>query len=367
MQADRPIAHDGVVERLWNAAREKRLPHALSFEGEAGIGKFAAARWFAKGLLCAAGPGIPCERCGPCKRVASGDLRGNHPDLHLLDPHDPALADDFERSPFWRVHRIAYRPDTPGIVEPEYCVERFIDLLPAEGGFRPVLLREAHRMNEAAQNALLKTLEEPRPGTLLVLETHKGSRLLATIRSRCVRVRFRALTAEECERVLQERGIEGAEARTLARASSGSPGRALTWHAQGMLQVRALLAACWRGEKDPLAAAREIERLEGEFGEGNETARARERARAVLDLALALLNDRLRLLSGAAADGLAHGDVVGAPTERRGEVDDLAARVDAVWTARADVDRNLAPEGVLASALLVLGRGVPILSRSREP
>ena len=174
----RPRGHDALVVRLFDAARAGRLPHALLFEGPEGTGKFTAMRWFASGLLCAEGPGPPCGECGPCKRVRSD----NHPDLYVVDP----TASGEETL---RVQRIAYRPDAPNNPDPEDCVESFLDLRAVEAELRPVLLREAHRMNTAAQNALLKTLEEPRPGVVLVLETHRSDLLLETILSRCVRVR----------------------------------------------------------------------------------------------------------------------------------------------------------------------------------
>ncbi len=361
MRVVEPLVHARSIERLWRAARERRLPHALFFEGPEGIGKFTAARWFAQGLLCERGPAAPCGHCGPCKRVLSGGERGNHPDLLVLDPADPALEQDFERSPAWKIHRIAYRPDAPDVDDPEYCVERFLALRPMEGGFRPVVIREAHRLNPQAQNALLKTLEEPRPWTLLVLETHRSALLLPTIKSRCVRMRFERPGTEECVRILLEHGIAPAAAPLLARMALGSPGRALEAARADWPGIRERLLAVLRGERTPLSVARELGELEGTSGAGTPLARERERLRVILDLTLGLLQDGLRSSAGTPAAALAHGDVADLAAALGEE--ELRARLQALLEARQDVELNLTPAALLDRALLALGRGVPILSR----
>jgi len=339
VQIVRPFAHDTVVERLWSAAREGRLPHALLLEGPEGVGKFVAARWFAAGLLCSEGPGPPCGLCGPCKRVESD----NHPDLFAIDP----IADGEERI---KIDRIALRGDSDG--GPEGCLEAFLDLRAMEGGRRCVLVREAHRMNDAAQNALLKTLEEPRPGIVLVLESHRSARLLPTILSRCVRVRLGGLAAEDARRVLDHEGVPAEEARELVRWTEGSPGRALAWRARGAARMLALLDGCLDGSRPPLRVAADLWEVEGEFPGPTPSAQARERARFVLDLVLALARDAARLAAGKTADELPQGDRAAHVTLGSGR--SARSALDRLLTCRADVDRNLAPEAVLERALLVL-------------
>lgn len=342
MQVERPRGHAALVERLWEAARAGRLPHALSFEGQGGIGKFTAARWFALGLLCEQGPGEPCRSCGGCKRVLSGGERGNHPDLFLIDP----VAEELETI---RVGRVARRSD--GGDEGDDCIEAFLALRAVEASIRPVLVREAHRMNAAAQNALLKTLEEPRPGTLLLLETHRPELLLPTIRSRCVRVRLEPLGLEDAVAVLAEHGVTGEEATRLARATSGSPGRALEGRRRGLDDVRAQLAGVIAGARGPLEAAAAIWELDGEFSGGTPTAQARDRARFVLDLALELVRDLVRRSVGMDAEAIAHADALPA-----GELDEarLLRATEALLACRADVDRNLVPEAVVERGFLAL-------------
>jgi DNA polymerase-3 subunit delta' len=353
--------HDATIRGLWRAARAGRLPHALSFEGRAGIGKYMAAKWFAMGCLCARGPDEPCGSCGPCKRVLSGGAHGNHADLFVLDPEDPFLAGDFERSQQIRIGRIAYRPEDE-LDHPDYCVERFLDLHRSEGAFRPVLIREAQRMNEAAQNALLKTLEEPRPGTVMVLETHKSALLRAPVKSRCIRIRFDPLTRAQCEEVLAGSGLEPAAAQELARLAEGSPGQALAMARNGTREICARLAAVARGERDPLEVGAELWELEVDLPGKTPAAAERERARIVLELAQSLLADAWRARAGVPPARLAHGEAAGGLAGRASERE-LRARGEALLVARADVDRNLAPAAVLQRALLVLAEGVAVHTR----
>ena len=345
--AREPLGHGPLVRRLFGAARAGRLPHALLFEGPEGTGKFTALRWLASGLLCAEGPGPPCGVCSPCKRFASG----NHPDVYVVDP----LASGEEQL---RVTRIAYRPDAPNNPDPEDCVESFLDLRAVESERRPVLLREAHRMNVAAQNALLKTLEEPRPGVVLALETHRSDLLLDTILSRCVRVRCAPLSDEDGRAVLTEEGLEPERAERLTRWCEGSPGRALDHAARGAEAAVAVLVDVLGGGRDPLDAARALAGLEGRFRGATPSAKARDRARLVLDLAIGLARDAHRIeRAGVAADTLPFGPELAA--RRAGT--DWGGRLEALLACRASVDRNVGPDGLFERALLVFAGEGPIL------
>lgn len=343
MRVARPLVHDAIVARLWAAARAGRLPHALLFEGRAGIGKFTAACWFAAGCLCAAGPGEPCGVCGPCRRVASGGEESNHPDLFVIDP----LAEDEEQI---RIERISEREHKES---PLPSLEEFLGLRPLEAALRPVLVRESHRMNGPTQNALLKTLEEPRPGTVIVLETHRPAGLLATIRSRCIRIRFDAPSRAQCEEVLRGHGHEPEAARTLARLADGAPGLALTLARTGAREVLAALAGVALGRRAPQAAAQELWELEGEFHGRTEGARDRARARAAVELVQGLVRDALRVAVGVDPEGLPLGEESRALAARVGERE-LARRARALAEVRADIDRNLNASGALERALLVL-------------
>lgn len=340
--------HDAVLRGLWRAAAAGRLPHALLFHGPEGIGKFAAALRLVQGLLCArAGEDGPCETCGPCKRLRSGQ----HLDLFVID----VLHEDVrgkEREERIRIERIVRREDSDwdGPV-----VEDFLSLRSAEGGWRALIVRDAERLAHSqneAQNALLKVLEEPGRNVLWVLVSARPQRLLPTLRSRCVPVRLEALDDAAVERAVRESAGTPQRARALARWAQGSPGRALDLAARGALEQRALLAEVWRGATSPLAAAVRAWDLEGEFRGKTPSARERDRARALVDLALEVVSDALRIQAGAPGEGLAHGDLFEDPAAL--DAARLREALEELLTARADLERNLDAQGVLDTALLAV-------------
>lgn len=348
MLCDPPLAHGAVVDGLWRAARAGRLPHGLLFEGPGGVGKFLTAKRLALGLFCSGGPGDPCGVCGPCKRVTSGDRRGNHPDLHIVDPVE-------EEQEWIKVDRIAERE---GGGE---SVESFLGLRPQEGGWRIVLVRDAERMNPSAQNALLKTLEEPGDGTLLVLVTHRPERLLDTIKSRCVRMRFPRLSAEETTRIVRAKGLDDASAARLSRICSGSPGDAISLAARGGVALHGIVAEVVLGKLDPLVAARAVFDVDGEFHGATPRAKERERSRTLIDLVLGVAADARRYAAGEPTTELAFGELIDAAVADR--LDRQA--VDALLETRADIDRNLAPAAVVERCMLVLAGGARVPSASR--
>ncbi|MFN0008953.1 MAG: DNA polymerase III subunit delta' [Planctomycetota bacterium] len=334
-----PVGHVERIEKLLRAAAGKRLAHALLFTGPEGIGKFLAAEWLAFGLLCARGPARPCGTCGPCKRL----LAGTHADVLIVDP-------EAEGEEEIKISRITYREK-----DPQPNVGDFLALKPMEGGWRVVILRDAGRMNEEAQNALLKTLEEPGTDTLLVLVASRPEALLPTTRSRCVPVVLHPLDRATAAGILRGQGIEAEEAAVLARWSSGAPGAALGLHARSAAAMRTAIEEVLRGDLDPLAAAARIGELEGEFPGRTPASQARARAKTFLDLVLAVLADLERAGAGLAAEALAHGDlaarVAAAGDARR------RARLEVCLQARQDVEANLLPDAILERALLALEPG----------
>ena len=197
------------------------MPHAILFVGPAGVGKTTLALDLAAALLCEAPiADRPCRTCRGCRLVASG----NHPDLHRL------------------------RPDGPGgqvrIDQVRALVGR-LALLPVEGGSRIAIVESAHRLNDDAQNALLKTLEEPPAGVVIVLCADDEDRLLPTIHSRCARIRLGTVGRREIEEWLAERGDgDPPTAARVARLAGGRPG----------------LALAYATEPDAVAARAEIDR-----------------------------------------------------------------------------------------------------------
>lgn len=349
MRCEEPIGHAAIIAGLWHAARSDRLAHALCFSGPSGIGKFLAAEWLALGLVCRPeggepGLGSPCGVCGPCKRARAD----THPDLFVIDlESENRDRDPKDREEQIRVQRIARR-DSDGVA----TLSDFLALRAAEGGYRLVLVREADRANEEAQNALLKTLEEPGEHTLIVLETARAETLLPTIRSRCLRVQFQAPAPSTTAAILAARGFTPAEAEALARWSGGAPGLAASLHARGIVAMRVLLERVMSGAIDAFAAAAELSEIEGDFQSKTAVAGERIRARTFLDLALSVLRDRERAAAGLALAGLAHGDLV----ERLPEATSArrALQLEQCLRARQDVEHNLAPEAAVERALLAL-------------
>lgn len=336
--------HGDRLAGLWRAAAAGRLPHALLFHGAAGIGKHLSALALARGLLCAEGPreSGPCERCGACRRFASG----GHPDLLSIDP--PREIDE--------LIRVGYVVRRDGASEIETSADEFLALRPMEGGWRVVVVRDAERVVEQAQNALLKMLEEPGASVLWILTTARPASLLATIRSRMVPVRFDALSEVDCAALLAEHGLAPADARRLARFSHGSPGEALSLARRNVDQLRAVIVDVLCARVDAWSAAAALNAVEGRFEGKTPTGRERERARTVIELAALVLTDLARLSAGVAADRLAHGDLATArdamALARQPRL--LAKAHEELVRLRADVDLNLDPSTCLERAVLLL-------------
>jgi hypothetical protein len=190
-------------------------PQAIVIAGPAGVGKTTLALDLAAGLMCDAPEprDRPCRECRACHLVE----RGSHADLHRLAPSGPGNQ-----------IRIG------GSGEPEAgTVRRLIAdlaLLPVEGGARVVLVERAERLNEAAQSALLKTLEEASSGVTIILCADREDHLLPTVLSRCIRLRLGPVAIREIEAILADSGVADAPtAARLARLSGGRPGIARTW------------------------------------------------------------------------------------------------------------------------------------------
>jgi DNA polymerase-3 subunit delta' len=200
------------VERMLDGG----APQALLLVGPAAIGKTTLALDLAAGLLCAAEEGVarPCRACRACRLVAGG----THQDLHRLAPEGAG-----------RQVRIGDPSDPdPGTVR--HLIHEMARL-PVEGRHRVAVIEGAHRMNEDAQNALLKTLEEPPAGATLILCADEPERLLPTVRSRVATLRLGPLGIRAIEGLLGERGIDPPRAARLARLAGGRPGLALAYAA----------------------------------------------------------------------------------------------------------------------------------------
>ena len=237
------VGQPAAVTAVRGLLRERRA-HAILLVGPPGVGKMSLALDLAAALLCervADGLG-PCRACRGCRMVA----HGNHADLHLLAPAGSA------GSVVIGGPEAQLRPGVRDLVAD-------LSLLSVEGGARVAIVREAHRMTDDAQNALLKTLEEPPDNTTLILCADDDEQLLPTIRSRCARVRLGTVDARAIEALLGARGLaDPPTAARLARLTAGRAGLAVAYAAAP--EAVAIRAELVRRFLD-LLAARPAERL----------------------------------------------------------------------------------------------------------
>jgi DNA polymerase-3 subunit delta' len=222
------VGHEVVWGRLTALLAAERLPHALLFSGPPGIGKARLARRLAGRLACtASGADRPCGECGGCRQV----LAGTHPDLLAFAAPDRTRKES--------------RKKEIGI-EHARALKRFVHLHAVAAGRKMAIIDDADRLSIAAQNALLKTLEEPPGQALIVLVTASPGALLPTVRSRCQRVLCRPLGDAQVAEVLAAGGVDADEAAALVAVADGSPGRALalreTWRDADRQEIERLLA-----------------------------------------------------------------------------------------------------------------------------
>ena len=252
------------MEQLMRSAQAGRIVHALLFCGPHGTGKKSMAEIFARSLLCSASGNRPCDACPGCKKL----LEGVHPDVHRVAPEKNTI----------RIHQI------------RELVEK-LSLASYEGGKKIAIIDRADSMNENAQNALLKTLENPTGDTVFFLLTDTPGALLPTIISRCLQLRFHCLETEECAAVLERRGMEKERARLLAALAQGSVGRALEIGGDGeYLELRRRVIDALEGlhkMEDVLRATARIGEVKG------------QQQQAVLEIMELWARDLMRVQNGA--------------------------------------------------------------------
>ncbi len=305
-------------------------PHALLIVGPGAVGKTTLALDLAAALLCTAPDPAdrPCRACRACRLVDAG----NHPDLHRLTAEGPG-----GQITIGQVRNLVSE----------------VSLLAMEGGARVVVMEGAQRMNDDAQNAFLKTLEEPPAGLTMILCADEEDRLLPTVRSRAARLRLGPLGSREIEELLVERGdADAATAAHLARLAGGRPGRAVALanapdavRARGEIS-RALLDLVDEGRARRLAIGREL------LARAGEVAAALSQSPAGAESTPAARSRRTR--GTAAASATAATSTGGSATARGGadssdgQADPARADTDASATAEPSADEPAASRGAPA-------------------
>ena len=205
------------LESLWQGLMQRKeegnLPHALLFNGPAGLGKQQLAVGLAQSILCE-NPGDDGNACGHC-RSCQLFKAGNHPDYIVIEPEEgkKSIAVDQIRQ-----------------------LDSFQSLKAHYGMGKVILIVPADVMNANAANALLKTLEEPSPGTVLILSTDRPMVLLPTIRSRCQSITFHQAASDVAIEWMKQQLTEPADEASLLDIAGGAPLIALKWANEGYLE-----------------------------------------------------------------------------------------------------------------------------------
>lgn len=215
---DRIAGNARVKEILKRMLDSGRLPGALLFAGEEGVGKKLFALEIARTLNCRTPRNNEaCGECSACVRIG----KINYPERDDADEWNQILWTDYPDVGLVVAPRRVLR------VEQMRQIEKEANFRPFEGKARVFLIDEADKLNDASANALLKVLEEPPRTSHLILITARPAMLLPTILSRCQMIRFAPLTPDEIEQHLIASNLDNKTARIRARAAGGSMGRAL--------------------------------------------------------------------------------------------------------------------------------------------
>ena len=276
------IGHRRLTTLIARAIERESLPPTLLFAGPSGVGKWAVARAAAQAVNCLErvdGSELAVDACGKC-RACDRIARGVHVDVIMLQPDDRASIK----------------------IEPVRDVLSKTGFRPFEGRKRVVLIREADTLEIAAQNSLLKSLEEPPPGTMFILTTAVPGALLQTVRSRCMRLRFGRLTAAEVSTALtRDHDYTDAEARQAAPLADGSLGQALALIDNDLSMFRELAIGLLQqsaGRSDSQSRVQAASALHSGGGSAKKE-RSREDVALVLRLMASMLRDLEAINAGA--------------------------------------------------------------------
>ncbi|MCX5657182.1 MAG: DNA polymerase III subunit delta' [Candidatus Omnitrophica bacterium] len=220
------IGQDDSVSFLLNSSKQGKVGHAYLFYGPEGVGKALVAKFFAQLLNCEGKDDKPCYECNSCRKIEDK----NHPDIFWIKPEEDSMG----------IKILAVRE-----------IQERISFKTYEAKYKIFIIEDADKLLEDAANCLLKTLEEPPAGSVLILIAKNREKIIPTIISRCQSVRFKSLNLTALENFLKDKfGIDKDKAEFLSRISEGSPGRASSFFMSGYLERRNLVLDELFGKKE---------------------------------------------------------------------------------------------------------------------
>ena len=197
------IGHESIIEHLKSAISMNKVSHAYIFSGEAGLGKALVADSFAKVLQCEEGAEMSCGKCRSCIQAESG----NQPDI---------------------IHVRHEKPNSIGVDDVREQLVNDIIIKPYSSRYKIYIINEAEKLTVQAQNAILKTIEEPPAYGIIIFITNNQDNFLPTILSRCVTLNFKPVKAELIEDfVIEKCQVPEYQAKICASFSQGKPGKAI--------------------------------------------------------------------------------------------------------------------------------------------
>lgn len=197
------VGHKDILKYISSAVENNRVSHAYILNGERGSGKKMLANLFAMTLLCEIGDNEPCGKCHSCKQAESG----NHPDI-IRVTHE--------------------KPNSISVDDIRTQVNNTVDIKPYQGPYKVYIIPQADMMTPQAQNAILKTIEEPPSYAVFLLLTENAETLLPTINSRCVMLKLRNIKDTLIKKYLMENlEIPDYKADMCTAFAQGNMGRAI--------------------------------------------------------------------------------------------------------------------------------------------
>ena len=197
------VGHKDILKYISSAVENNRVSHAYILNGERGSGKKMLANLFAMTLLCETGDNEPCGKCHSCKQAESG----NHPDI-IRVTHE--------------------KPNSISVDDIRTQVNNTVDIKPYQGPYKVYIIPQADMMTPQAQNAILKTIEEPPSYAVFLLLTENAETLLPTINSRCVMLKLRYIKDKLIKKYLMENlEIPDYKAEVCTAFAQGNMGKAI--------------------------------------------------------------------------------------------------------------------------------------------